>query len=105
MRALCVKIYKTLNNLNPDYMKDIFVKPDCRHSSRRPLNISVPRVHQTTFGVKSIRFEGATLLNALPESIKSAENLERFKRLIANWEGPQCNCSVCGFLETQNLLT
>ena len=25
------------------------------------------------------------LWNALPESIKSAENLERFKRLIANW--------------------
>ena len=102
MRALCVEIYKTLNNLNPDYMKDIFVKPDGRHSSRRPLNISVPRVHQATFGLKSIRYEGAKLWNSLPESIKSAENLERFKRLIANWEGPQCNCSSCGFLETRN---
>ena len=102
MRALCVEIYKTLNNLNPDYMKDIFAKHDGRHSSRRPLNISVPRVHQATFGLKSIRYEGAKLRNALPESIKSAENLERFKRLIANWEGSQCNCSICGFLETRN---
>ena len=40
----------------------------------------------------------------LPESIKSAENLKRFKRLIGNREGPQCNCSVCGFLETRNLI-
>ena len=65
MRALCVEIYKTLNNQNPDYMKDIFVKPDGRHSSRRSLNISVPRVHQTTFGLRSIRYEGVTLWNAL----------------------------------------
>ena len=84
MRAPCVEIYKTLNNLNTNYMKDIFVKPDGRHSSRRPLNISVPRVHQATFGLKSIRYEGTKLWNALPESIKSAENLERFKRLTAN---------------------
>ena len=62
IRALCVEIYKTLNNLNPDYMKDIFVKPDGRHSSRRPLNISVPRAHQATFGLKSIRYEGAKTL-------------------------------------------
>ena len=52
MRALCVEIYKTLNNLDPDYIKDIFVKPDGRHSSSRPLNISVPRVRKTTFGLR-----------------------------------------------------
>ena len=101
MIALCVKIYKTLNNLNPD----IFVKPDGRHSSRRPLNISVPRVHQTTSGLRSTWYEGAKLWNALPDSIKSVENLETFERVIANWEGPQCNCSICGFLETRNYLT
>ena len=67
MRALCVKIYKTLNNLNPDYMKDIFVKPDGRHSSRRPLSINVPRVHQATSGLSSIWYEGVNLWNALPE--------------------------------------
>ena len=77
-------------------MKNIFVKPDGRHSSRRPLNISVLRVHQTT-----CRYEGTKLWNALPESIKSAEYPEIFKCLTANWEGPQCNCSVCGLLETQ----
>ena len=45
-------------------MEDIFVKPDGIHSTRRPLNISVPRVHQTTFELKSIRYEGAKLWNA-----------------------------------------
>ena len=53
------------------------MKPDGRNSSRRPLNVSVPRVHQTTFGSRSIQYEGAKLWNALAESIKSAENLER----------------------------
>ena len=79
-------------------MKDIFIEPDGRHSSRRPQNIRVPRVHQTTFGLRSIWYEVAKLWNVLPEPIKSTENLERFKRLIANCDGPQCNCSICGFM-------
>ena len=72
MRAFCVEIYNAFDNLNADYMKDIFAKLDGRHSSMRPLSISFLRVHQTTCRLRGIRYEGAKLWNALPESIKSA---------------------------------
>ena len=75
MRYLCVEIYKTLNNLSPDSLKDIFQVQQSAYSSRRPHNISVPRVKQTKFGTRSIRYEGAKIWNHLADSIKSAENL------------------------------
>ena len=79
MRYLCVEIYKTLNDLNPGYMKDIFQVQQSAYSNRRPCNIKVPRVNQTTFGTRSIRYEGAKIWNHLPNSLKSAETLEIFK--------------------------
>ena len=39
----------------------------------------------------------AYLWNSLSGHIKTAENLEIFKRLIKTWEGPRpiCNCNFC----------
>ena len=88
MKYLCVEIYKTLNNLSQDYMKDIFQVQQSAYSSRRPHNIPVPRVNQTKFGTESIRCEGPRIWNHLPDSIKSAENLQMFKTLIKTWQGP-----------------
>ena len=79
IRYLCVGIYKTLNNLNPGYMKDIFQVQQSAYSTRRPYNMKVPRVNQATFGTRSIWYEGAKIWNHLPNSLKSAETLEVFK--------------------------
>ena len=79
MRYLCVEIYKTLNDLNPGYMKDMFQVQQSAYSTRRPYNKTVPRANQTTFSTRSIRYEGAKIWNHLPNSLKSAETLEIFK--------------------------
>ena len=76
MRFLCTEIYKILNVLNPNYMNEISVKSSFLYSSRRPQDLMVPRVNQTKFSFKSIQYEGAKLWNDIPNSIKSAENLE-----------------------------
>ena len=98
MRYLCIEIYETLDSLNPGYMKDIFQIQQSTYSTRRPYNIKVPRVNQTTFGTRSIRYEGAKIWNHLPNSLKSAETLEIFKSLIKTWEGPSCKCNFCKHL-------
>ena len=61
MRSLCIEVFKTLNGLNPVYMKDIFKLNNSSYSSRRPYDPEIPRVNQTTFGIKSIKYEGARL--------------------------------------------
>ena len=71
-----MEIYKTLNDLNPGYIKDIFQVQQSAYSIRRPYNMKVPRVNQTTFGTRSILYEGAKIWNYLPNSRKSAETLK-----------------------------
>ena len=82
MRALCIEIYRPLNSLSPKYMKELFKLNSPVYSSRRSQNLHVPRVNQTTFGLKSIWYEGPKIWNHLPNSFKSAENLKIFKYLI-----------------------
>ena len=95
VQSICIEVYKALNNISPPYIGQLFKSNKLRHTQRRHLNLLVPRVNQTTFGLKSVRYEGIILWNSLPEHIKTAENLEVFKRLIKTWEGPTCNCNFC----------
>ena len=99
MQNLCIEIYKTLANMNPPYMQELFEKSSSSYSTRRPYDLMVPRVNQTSFGSRSITFERAKLWNHLPQNIKSADNLSTFKQLIKNWTGPSCGCSYCLFAE------
>ena len=101
MRYLGVEIYKTLNDLNPGYMEDIFQVQQSAYSTRRPYNMKVPRVSQTTFGSRSILYEGAKIWNHLPNSLKSAETVEIFTNLMETWEGPNCKCNFCRHLVSE----
>ena len=96
-RCLCTEIYKTVNNINPAFMNEIFKLRKTSKEARKQqkLNLEVPVVNQTTFGVKSIRFYGPKIWNSLPFHIKSSENLETFKNIIKNWNAVSCTCVVC----------
>ena len=96
-RVMCTEIYKILNGIAPSYMQDLFVMNQSRYSSRRPLNLHLPRVNQTTYGLNSFRYAGAKLWNSLSEDIKSLENLTSFKRLIKTWNGTTCRCNFCNW--------
>ena len=90
-------IYKTLNNLNPSFMKQIF---ELRLSSRPvreqyKLNLNIPKNSQVTLGTKSLESLGAKIWNNLPDHIKSSKNLNVFKNLIKKWNGSSCSCDVC----------
>ena len=83
-------------------MKDIFQVQQSAYSVRGPYNIKVPRVNQTTFGTRSIGYEGAKIWNHLPDSLKSAETIEIFESLIKTWEGPICKCNFCKHLVSES---
>ena len=57
LRILSIEIYKTINNLNPEFMRDLF---SLRETSRLipekyMLNLSITVHNQITFGSKSLR--------------------------------------------------
>ena len=77
LRNIITEIFKTLNNQNANFMKEIFHhSPNLTH---RKHNIYVHPQHTTRFGTKSLRALGAHLWNLLPENIKSTESFIELK--------------------------
>ena len=60
-------------------MKGLFHRNVSTYSLRSSNDLLVPRVNQTTYGLRSIRYEGAVMWNHLPQHIKTAENIATFK--------------------------
>ena len=48
LRTITLKVFKTVNNMNPEYMKEIFHKT--AFSTRRPLNLEVNKNHTIQYG-------------------------------------------------------
>ena len=70
-RSLCIEIFKTLNDINASFVKDIFKL------------------------WKRLRYLGPKVLNFFLYHINSSENLTIFKTLIKNWNGPLCTWKIC----------
>ena len=95
LRYLCIEIFKTLKQLNPEFMQTVFETRTSHRPARRPNDLRHYRPNQTTFGSNSLRSLGPQVWNSLAEDIKSAENLVKFKRVIKNWDGATCRCNAC----------
>ena len=93
LRIVALEVFKTVNNLNPDFMKDIFYFSP--YSTHRKYDIFVHCRNTTSFGDKSLRALGPHIWNSLPDSIKSTNSIFRFKSFIKNWSGPKCKCKLC----------
>ena len=80
----CIEIYKTINSLNSDFMKNVFEVKTNNWIAREKYksNLNIPRTNQVTFGTNSLKSYGPKIWNALPFSIKTAENLKAFKTVI-----------------------
>ena len=97
LRFLSVEIYKTVNNLNPSFMKQIFELRETNRNVREKyrLNLNIRNYNQVTFGKKNLRILGPKIWNSLPYDIKSSKNLETLKTVIRNWDGVNCKCVNC----------
>ena len=75
LRILCIEIYKTINNLNLEFMRDLFTLRETSRLIREKymLNLNIPLEAQA-FGPK--------VWNSLHYHIKSSENLESLKIII-----------------------
>ena len=93
LRAMVYENFKTLSNLNPAFMKDIFYySPNVTHKKH---NLYIQTQNTTKFGNTSLRVFGANIWNTLPEYIKSTTSLLEFKKFIKTWSRPKYKCSLC----------
>ena len=80
LRTMVYEIFKTLNNLNPVFMKDIFhYSLNVTHKKH---DLYIHTQNTTKFGNKSLRSCGVNIWSTLPEYIKSTTSLLEFKKFI-----------------------
>ena len=99
LRYLCTEIYKTVNDLNPSYMKNVFKKSDTIRSkqTQHQNNLIVLRPNYYEFGTKCLISLGPKIWDSLPVNITSAEMSEVFKKLIKIWNREMCKCRMCTY--------
>ena len=88
LRVLAIEIFKTLNDLNPIYMKSIFNQSG--NSVRNCKNLVSQAVEQVTYGKRSLRFLGPILWNSLPKQAKDITDISEFKNFMNHWGIPNC---------------
>ena len=97
LRSLCIEVFKTITDLNPSFMKDIFqLRINGRPVRTQNINNLTVETRQTvTFGTNSISCLGPKIWNSLPYHLKCSESLVDFKRMIKKWNGSKCLCDEC----------
>ena len=104
--ALTSEIFKTLNDLNPSFMKDIFSVKESNYNLRREyLKTQKPRT--VKYGLQSFRYRGTQIWNSLPRYIQQS-NEPTIKTYVADNFKSLCKCNICkkyiphlGYLENQ----
>ena len=90
-----VEIFKTKNNQNPTFMKNIFSEKDVQYSLRSKNHLQLPNVQTAKYGIENIQYIGKHLWDSLPEEIKNSGTRTNFKQKIESWKGSTCTCRLC----------
>ena len=94
IETLAIEIFKTKNELNPNFMKDIFRSSDHNYCTRNQ-NLAYPNPKTVTYGVDSFGYKANQVWNSLSNDTKSAENLKTFKTLLSKNKSNLCTCNLC----------
>ena len=93
-RALICKVFKSLNNLNPEFMWSYFVFKNITYNIRKGPLLRLPAAKSTSYGINSVLFRACLLWKSLPQSIKYNESIVEFKKMkdLGNID---CSCILC----------
>ena len=83
LQILITEIFKTLNDSNPVFMKDIFHYR--QNKSHKKHNLHVHSCNTSKYGNNSLRVLGAHIWNSLPENIKSADSIYELKNPLKGY--------------------
>ena len=95
LQILMIEMYKTINDLNPSLIKELFCEIESHYNLRNNVEFVQPRVRSVGNGTESVRFKGPQLWQLLPQTIRNSGSLAQFKANIKNLKGENCPCNLC----------
>ena len=76
-----VTMYKIFHNLTPSYLTEHFSFKERKYNTRSSDILKVNKPH-TEYKKKSLSYHGANLWNNLSEQVRTAPNIQMFKKLL-----------------------
>ena len=93
---LLCEVYKTVNGLNPTFMKSLFTTKPLRYQLRNCNLLVIPPARSSRNGNQSFIFRRSILWNTLPDCVKSKPTLNSFKTSLKALDLlGLCNCKLC----------
>ena len=74
--------FKALNDLAPNYLKDVILTKQHRRSLRNKTTLYVPRTSTKSFGDRAFSAAAPKLWNSLPADTRAIQTLSNFKKAI-----------------------
>ena len=94
IQALSLEIYKTMHELNPVFMKDIFHLRKQNYATRNE-QICHPNPRTITYGLESFGYKATQIWRSIPYDIRNNPNINAFKKFTSENCSKLCNCKLC----------
>ena len=75
LRILATEVFKSLTDINPDFMKSYFTIKEIPNCLRNGNFLKVPSARSTRYGTNSILFPACLVWNKLPLSVKQSQSI------------------------------
>ena len=95
LRVLMTEIYKSISQLNPEFMWSCFTHKDMPYNLRKGLFLGLRKAHSFYYGKNAVHFRGSLIWNNLPAVVKSSDSLFEFKNKIKSIGNIDCGCLIC----------
>ena len=95
LRALICEVFKSLNNLNPEFMWSYFIFKNITYNIRKGPLLRLPVAKSTSYGINSVLFRACLLWNSLLQSIEYSESIIKLKTKMKNLGNVDCSCILC----------
>ena len=99
LQKFMTEIYKSLNHESPSFVGEFFVQRELTYHLRIKNTLQIPPTKTISFGINLLTLRGSILWYALPDTMKSAENVVRFKKGIRAWNGDKFSCNICKLVD------
>ena len=94
IQTLGIEIYKVINDISPEIMKEVFVLKSNYRYITREIFVS-NNIRTEHYGKETLSYLGPKIWNLIPGDIKSSTTLRIFKNKIRKWKPDKCPCKLC----------
>ena len=95
LRYLVTEIYKSIRNLNPEFMWEYFQQKPTTYRLRNGSLLALPPARSTRYGINSLLFRSSLIWNTLPNTIKTSSTVTELKIKLKALGNIHCSCNVC----------